>query len=196
VAPVLALCGFMGSGKSSVGRRVAAAQGWAFRDLDDEVVARAGMTVAQIFAAEGEERFRLREKVTLEELVSGEEARAGLVLALGGGTVTVPEVVSLLVAGQGSRAILVLHLDVDAESAWARVRGGGRPLARSRESFFELAALRGAVYRTVAERTVDAAAPLDEVAEATLAALRGWLATRGQSPLKSVAGGGEGGGSS
>ena len=59
-APVF-LIGFMGTGKSTVGRLLAGAIGFAFTDLDDVIALAAGRTVAQIFASEGEERFRARE---------------------------------------------------------------------------------------------------------------------------------------
>lgn len=56
----LYLIGLPGSGKTTIGRRLAAHYGWEFRDLDADIVAQAGRTVPEIFAAEGEAGFRQR----------------------------------------------------------------------------------------------------------------------------------------
>lgn len=80
----LYLIGMPGSGKTTIGRRLAAHYGWEFRDLDADIVAQAGHTVPEIFAAEGEMGFRQREAAALRAVA----ARPGppLVLATGGGT--------------------------------------------------------------------------------------------------------------
>ncbi len=80
----LYLIGLPGSGKTTIGRRLAAYYGWGFRDLDAEIVAQAGQTIPQLFAAEGETRFREREAAALQALAH----RPGppLVVATGGGT--------------------------------------------------------------------------------------------------------------
>ncbi len=65
VAPVLALAGFMGSGKTSVGRALAESHGYEFVDLDDVVVADAGMSVERMFAERGEREFRQLELAAL-----------------------------------------------------------------------------------------------------------------------------------
>ena len=79
----IVLCGFMGCGKSSVGRRVAKLLNRQFCDLDNYIEQKAGMTVAEIFAREGEQGFRMRETQAAEEVAS----RKGMVIASGGGTV-------------------------------------------------------------------------------------------------------------
>src|SRR5208283_3782455 len=76
------LIGPMGAGKTTVGERLARLLGVAFVDLDAHVEARAGASLASLFASEGEERFRQREAEALAELGSG----ASKVVALGGGT--------------------------------------------------------------------------------------------------------------
>ena len=81
----LYLIGLPGSGKTTIGRRLAAHYGWEFHDLDADIVAQAaGQTVPEIFATEGEAGFRRREAAALRALA----ARPGppLVLATGGGT--------------------------------------------------------------------------------------------------------------
>lgn len=78
------LTGFMGAGKSSVGRRLSERLELPFVDLDDEIERRAGMTVREIFDRGGEADFRRRELETLTEVLE----RPDLVLATGGGTTT------------------------------------------------------------------------------------------------------------
>jgi shikimate kinase len=75
------LVGFMGSGKTSVGRLLAERLGWAFVDFDDEIEAEAGQSVAEIFAGQGERRFRSLEAGVAARLL----ARRDVVLGSGGG---------------------------------------------------------------------------------------------------------------
>jgi len=77
----LVLTGFMGSGKTTVGRLVAARLRRPFVDSDDLIVQRAGKSIARLFADEGEARFRALERCVCHELA----ARRGLVIATGGG---------------------------------------------------------------------------------------------------------------
>jgi shikimate kinase len=81
------LIGLRGTGKSVVGRRLAQRLGWAWIDTDREVVRRAGLTIAQLFATRGEAGFREIESRLLSELPR-EEHR---VVSLGGGAVLRPE---------------------------------------------------------------------------------------------------------
>lgn len=81
------LTGFMGCGKSEVGRRLAVLRGVPFVDLDREIEAAAGATVAEIFAREGEAGFRRRESAALAATARYPE----VVVATGGGLVTVEE---------------------------------------------------------------------------------------------------------
>lgn len=83
----IVLTGFMGAGKSTVGRELANLLGWDFLDLDEGIERRAGNTVAGIFAEHGESHFRRLESMTLASSLG----RSSLVLALGGGT---PEVLT------------------------------------------------------------------------------------------------------
>jgi shikimate kinase len=77
----IVLVGFMGSGKTSVGRALASALGWRFIDFDDLVEAEAGMTVAQLFAERGEAHFRaLEQRIAAAALAEDE-----VVLGSGGG---------------------------------------------------------------------------------------------------------------
>lgn len=83
---IIALTGFMGSGKSRVGKELAGLAGLTFVDLDRVVTERAGRSVREIFS-EGEARFRAIELECLEDCLKGDD----MVLALGGGTITIPQ---------------------------------------------------------------------------------------------------------
>lgn len=83
----LFLVGPMGSGKTTVGERLAPRLGLDFHDLDALLVARAGVSVTDIFEREGETGFRAREAALLEEIT----ARRGVLVATGGGCVLDPE---------------------------------------------------------------------------------------------------------
>ena len=81
------LIGMPGCGKSSVGRALAAALGRPFIDADEEIVRRAGRSIPEIFAAQGEEGFRRLESAVLSDLGK----QSGIILATGGGCITRPE---------------------------------------------------------------------------------------------------------
>jgi len=88
----IALIGMPGCGKSTVGALLAHAMERSFEDIDERILAVAGKSIPQIFAEEGEEKFR-----QLETRILGEEAKkSGMVLATGGGVVTRPENLDLL----------------------------------------------------------------------------------------------------
>jgi len=82
----IALVGMMGAGKTTVGRRLAAALDLPFFDADAEIEAAAGMSVSELFARHGEESFRRGEAQVIERLLAGEP----IVLATGGGALTTP----------------------------------------------------------------------------------------------------------
>jgi shikimate kinase len=119
--PVLILTGFMGSGKTTVGTRVAARLGVRFIDLDAEIVAAAGCSINDIFARDGEEGFRTLESLQLQRILA---ETAGCVIATGGGAV---------IAGQ-NRAMMrskgvVVNLKVSLEHVLSRLsRNNNRPL--------------------------------------------------------------------
>ena len=83
----LALAGFMGCGKSTIGRQVAAELGFTFVDTDEAIIDRAGMPITEIFSTEGEAAFRQLEREVIAELAS----RTSLVIATGGGAIVDPE---------------------------------------------------------------------------------------------------------
>jgi len=114
----LYLVGPRGSGKSTVGRRVADRLGLPFVDADEEVEREAGRTVADLFATEGEAGFRARERRVMLALAE----RSGVVVATGGGAVLDADVRAAL-ATTG----VVVWLDAAPEIRAARIAGSGRP---------------------------------------------------------------------
>jgi shikimate kinase / 3-dehydroquinate synthase len=139
----VALVGFMGAGKTTLGAEAAELLGRPFLDLDRELEKSVGRSLPWVFEELGEPQFRVLEaEKTLEALSGGPPA----VLSLGGGVVTSPEVRAAL----GDRALTVL-IDVDAATAWARTRDSARPLARDETRFKALYAERQPLYRECAQ---------------------------------------------
>ena len=119
----IALVGYMGSGKSTVGRLLAENLGVPFTDLDDYIVARLGQSIPEVFREKGEIYFRKQEHRLLKEwLQSGESG----VLALGGGTPCYAGNMELLLA----TADAVCYLQVSVPELARRLRRGqeSRPL--------------------------------------------------------------------
>jgi shikimate kinase/3-dehydroquinate synthase len=102
----LVLTGFMGTGKTSVGRAVAERLGHEFVDMDAVIEARAGKPIASIFAQDGEPAFRQMETALCDEL----SARDGLVIATGGGALVNPANRARMMA---SGAVVCLTCGVD-----------------------------------------------------------------------------------
>lgn len=138
----LALAGFMGSGKTTVGAAVAERLGRPFVDLDHVVEERTGSTIVELFA-QGEAGFRaVEEQIAHDVLARAEPA----VVALGGGAILSERTRSEL----ARRAYTVL-LDVDVGTAWSRVEGSGRPLAGEEAAFHALHRERQPLYEAVAD---------------------------------------------
>jgi shikimate kinase/3-dehydroquinate synthase len=153
VAKLVALSGFMGSGKSTIGAAVAARLGWEFVDLDDAIAESTGMSVSDLFATRGEEAFRAAECRLLEATLGDTSRAHDLVLSLGGGTLACEDAEQLMRRRGG-----LVFLDVDIDVAWGRSQGTGRPLAQSKEAFAELYQARRESY----ERTADWIMPVGE----------------------------------
>ncbi len=139
----LALAGFMGSGKTTAGKAVADRLGRPFVDLDQAIEASAGAAIADLFASHGEAAFRDLEETVASEVLGGGEP---VVVALGGGAVLSERTRRELAA----RAFTML-LDVDPETAWERVAGADRPLARDEDAFHALHRDRQPLYEAVAD---------------------------------------------
>jgi len=138
----LVFVGFMGAGKSSAARTVAAELGVQPLDSDRELERELGEPLESFFDREGEAAFRAREQEVVLRLL---ERQASPVLALGGGAV------SLEAVRQELAAHTVVHLEVEPDAAWRRASGKGRPLARERDRFDQLHRDRRAVYESVAD---------------------------------------------
>ena len=166
------LIGFMGTGKSSVGRLLAMRLGCAFHDLDKKIEETWGISIPKMFAQHGEPYFRAREK----EAVRAAAARSGLVIATGGGTVKDAENVALL---RSSGILVALTADVDTILCRTAARGArpvldGADAGDRRAAVVRLLEERRALYEG-ADIAVDTScrSPL-EVAEYIVQATRIW----------------------
>jgi shikimate kinase len=124
------LTGFMGAGKTTVGRLLAERIGWRFLDLDHEIEQRAGRTVAEIFHRDGEAGFRRLEAETLGELLG----QASVVIGLGGGAIETPEVRALIT--RQPRIVLVYlaaPLEVLLRRCTEQPQAAVRPVLADRE---------------------------------------------------------------
>lgn len=165
----IALFGFMGVGKSSVGRLLAERMGLAFIDLDEEIVKRTGMAISAIFEEEGEARFR-----EIEREVTGEVAGLdGRVIACGGGTVLDPDNLAALRSGS---TMVLLTADVEAIISRVEDEGGVRPLLEADDRRRRIEALlmkRHRAYIYAADLIVDTTGDAPEaIAEAIIDHLR------------------------
>jgi shikimate kinase/3-dehydroquinate synthase len=149
----VALIGFMGAGKSTLGVEIARRLGRRLLDLDREIARSAQQTIPELFEKRGETEFRVLEA---EATIQALENERPAVLALGGGAVETPRIRRAL-----RENALTVWVDVDPATAWGRVGGGElRPLARDEESFRALYERRRPLYEECAD--VTATAP-DEV---------------------------------
>lgn len=134
VTPGIYLVGFMGSGKTTIGRKLASTLRWPFADLDDDIEAHANKTIPELFDQDGETEFRRIEAEMLARRVASVKQGEPLVLSLGGGAF----------AQAGNRAALEnaglsIWLDVPLPMLERRVAGfAHRPLARDPQKFRDL----------------------------------------------------------
>jgi shikimate kinase len=146
----IVLVGFMGAGKSSVGRTLARLSGLPRFDTDEMIAARFGLTVSEIFEKHGEETFRGAETEALRELAG----KGTAIIVTGGGMVLRPENRQLL-----RELGTVVHLAADEETLYKRIsRRPTRPLLRTenpRTTVSELLRARLPHYREVADLEVD-----------------------------------------
>ena len=132
--PGVFLVGFMGSGKSTVGRALADEVGWSFVDLDEEIERQEGQTVARIFEDRGEPAFRALESKALAQLVKLVQTGRPHVISIGGGAFLSDENFAL-VANNG----VSIWLDCPLEMVERRLAGSNhRPLARDPQRLREL----------------------------------------------------------
>ena len=140
--PGIYLVGFMGSGKSTIGRLLADRLGWHFVDLDADIEAAAGMRISEIFDTRGEAEFRRIEQEAMRQRVRAIERGWPCVVALGGGAIVAPENYEM-VADNG----VMVWLDCPLETVQRRVASAThRPLARDPEEFARLYEARREAY--------------------------------------------------
>jgi shikimate kinase len=144
MAPKAVLIGLPGSGKSTIGRRLAKALECPLLDTDTAIEERTGRTIAEIFAAEGESGFRQIEQEVVCEALRDHDG----VVSLGGGAITIPAVREAL-AGH-----TVVYLEITAAEGIRRTGGSTvRPLLAGpdrTEKYRELMSQRAPLYRRVA----------------------------------------------
>jgi shikimate kinase / 3-dehydroquinate synthase len=134
----LALVGFMGAGKSTLGPRLAERLGRPFISVDEVVEERTGESVAEVFERHGEAEFRRREEDAAADVL----VRRPLgVVELGGGALGSVRTRAALTAHA-----FTVHLETSLDEAWERVSGSGRPLARDPDAFRALFEERRPLY--------------------------------------------------
>lgn len=122
----IVLIGFMGTGKSSIGRKLAKILEMEFIDTDQEIERLTGLTIPQIFAKHGEIRFRSEEKLMVKKVAK----KNNCVISTGGGVVLDPSNIAEL-----KKTGIIICLTASPQEIYARVkRKGGRPLLRKRNS--------------------------------------------------------------
>ena len=157
---MITLTGFMGSGKTTVGKALADFLGCPFLDLDDQVVKKAGKSIPEIFAQDGEPAFRQLEARLLKQTVE-KYAESTVVLALGGGAILSPASAALL-----HEKTVCIYLRASLETLRGRLAGetACRPLAD--DAMADRLAEREPLYEQTAHVVIDTdgLAP-DEVAD-------------------------------
>jgi len=140
--PGIYLVGFMGSGKTTIGRILSEELGWRFADLDDDIEADQKKPIGDIFAQQGEATFRTIETAMLKNRVRMIERGMPTVLALGGGAFVHPGNFELI-ENNG----VTIFLNCPLERALLRVREHAhRPLARDVDRFTQLYHQRQSLY--------------------------------------------------
>jgi len=149
----IVILGFMACGKTTVAKELARELDAKFIDLDSFIADREGRSPAQIIPTEGEPSFRQTETAALNEVLTQTDAR---IIALGGGTFTIPE----------NRTLIALHdcftiwLDAPFDLCWQRITdasANARPLAPNRDTAFQRYEARRADYGLAEHRIVIAA---------------------------------------
>jgi len=147
----IVLVGPMGSGKTTVGRRLAHELNRDFFDTDYEIIDKTGVTIDHIFDIEGEEGFRERESKILENLCQ----MSNIILATGGGIVILPKNRKIL-----KNAGIVVYLSSSVEQLLRRTaKSKTRPLLENstdrKKTISELVEARDVYYREVSSLVVD-----------------------------------------
>ncbi len=155
--PGIYLVGFMGSGKSTVGARLADELGWSFFDLDADIEAQHKISIAEIFDTRGEEEFRKIEAAALNQRIRAIQSGRPTILALGGGAFAVEENIGLM-----NENGVTIWLDCPLDEIRLRLMNDtvDRPLARNPQRLEDLYLSRRMSYMQ-ADYRVDASGAAD-----------------------------------
>ncbi|MGA8617052.1 MAG: shikimate kinase [Candidatus Sulfotelmatobacter sp.] len=165
-ARAVILIGFMGAGKSTVGRALAGLLGWPFEDLDQRIELREARRVHEIFRVSGESGFRQAEHAALRELLKELRTAAGRIVALGGGAFVQKHNAEIIEAS----GVPAIFLDAGVDELWLRCRrqanddGVERPLLGSFTSFRELYDARRPHYLKASYRQETSGKTVDKIA--------------------------------
>ena len=143
---LIVLTGFMGSGKSTIGRALASLLNWNFVDLDCEIEKTEGRRISEIFSQDGEAHFREIEANVLRSLLA--ELQSPAVLSSGGGTYVQPTNADLLRAARATVVFLEVPIETMLQRCCSEDADPNRPLAGDREAFLYLYEKRLPLYRT------------------------------------------------
>lgn len=158
--PNLVLVGFMGTGKSAIGQRLAVRLQLEFIDMDERIEARQGRTISAIFAQDGEPAFRTLERNLVRELAPPQ----GRVIATGGGVVLNPDNIRDFQAGG-----LVICLKAQPEIIFQRVaQNRNRPLLNTPDPRARIAALlaeRNPFYEAISESVDTSALSISQIVD-------------------------------
>lgn len=158
------LCGFMGCGKSTIGKILAQKLECVFFDMDDYIVEREGMKIPQIFAEKGEQYFRETETEAIREL-----AKHSGVIACGGGAMLKKENAEI-----ASSVGTVVYIDVPFEVCYSRISGdNNRPLVmnNTKKQLEDIYKNRVNLYTRNSSLTINGDSSAEEIADKIISAL-------------------------
>lgn len=170
---IISLTGFMGCGKSSVGKELSSLLSCPYIDLDSYIESAEGMSVGDIFRTYGEPAFRSMEYKYLKEILIGKSGTPHLILSLGGGTILSEKCADLLKA-----KTTVIYLQSTAGTLIGRLesQSGTRPLLQGsdwHDKVKEMLEIRTPVYRKYADMTIDTGQrPIRSIAAEILSLIR------------------------
>ena len=168
------LVGYMGAGKTTVGRIMARQLGWEFSDLDEQIERRHGRSVVEIFRRSGESAFRDLEHAELRRLIAKVRSGKHTIAALGGGAIAQPRNLSLL----RRHKFPIVFLDAPVETLrrrclrQARSTGIRRPLLGTMSEFRDRYEQRRRFYRQASHKTATSGRGPSSIAQELIAALR------------------------
>jgi shikimate kinase len=166
------LVGFMGAGKTSVGRVMGHRLGWRFEDLDDRIQSRERRSIEDIFRECGEIEFRRMELAALTEFLEQLPSLPPVILALGGGAFAQ----ELTAARLQRTGFPIVFLDGSAEALWERCTAQvqARPLRTEQAQFAALYASRRPAYMRATVRVDTCGKDVQSVASEVIARLQLW----------------------